>query len=270
MLFKSTEVDVELVERGEELAEGGVFGEFREGVHVLREALAAIAELAIWTWDIGVGVVDVAGEEAAGVDLCPVCPHLLAVLADSIKVGDLVGAEDIVRILRDLRFEGRHHRELLAREDRREKREILGRGLGIARNVAGPDHRLLAEVLDVGALGQELRHIADMMPRFLRQHVRGARQNRRANEYRHVGQLADQLLHQRQVLRPVILRRDVNLQERNIHRREIVIVSLRRIGHQNFDICRVILLDPGLERSAHKPAADDANFYFSTHFNSSF
>ena len=168
-------MNVELVERGEELAEGGTFGELGEGVDVLREALSSVAELAVGTGDIGVGVVDVAGEEAARVDLRPVGAHLLAVFADSIEIGHLVGAKDIVRILRDLGLERRHHRELLAREDRRKKREILGRGLGISRDVAGPDHRLLAEVLDVGTLRQELRHVADVMPCFLRQHVRGAR-----------------------------------------------------------------------------------------------
>ena len=47
MLFETTEMDVELVERGEELAEGGTFGELGEGVDVLREALAAVAELAV-------------------------------------------------------------------------------------------------------------------------------------------------------------------------------------------------------------------------------
>lgn len=40
MLFKPTEVDVEVVERGEELAERAIFGKFRKGVDVFREALA--------------------------------------------------------------------------------------------------------------------------------------------------------------------------------------------------------------------------------------
>ena len=35
-------------------------GHHGEGVDILREALASIAELAVRTWDIGVGVVDVA------------------------------------------------------------------------------------------------------------------------------------------------------------------------------------------------------------------
>lgn len=104
MLFEAAEVDVELVERGEELAEGRSFGEFGEGVDILRETLTTVAELAVGTGDVGVGVVDVAGEEAAGVDLRPVGAHLLAVFADGIEVGHLVGTEDIVRVLRDLGF----------------------------------------------------------------------------------------------------------------------------------------------------------------------
>ena len=47
MFFNPTEMDVELVERGEERAQRRAFGHFREGVDVLRKALAAVAELAI-------------------------------------------------------------------------------------------------------------------------------------------------------------------------------------------------------------------------------
>lgn len=63
MLLEPTEVDVEVVERGEEFAEGTVFSELREGVDIFREALATVAEFSIGTGDVGVGVVDVAGEK---------------------------------------------------------------------------------------------------------------------------------------------------------------------------------------------------------------
>ena len=117
MLFKSTEVNVEFVERSTEFAEGAVLGELREGIDVFREALAAIAELAIRTGDVGVSVVDVAGEEAARVDLRPIRAHLFAVLANGIEVRHLVRAEDVVRVLRDLSLKRGHNRELLRRED---------------------------------------------------------------------------------------------------------------------------------------------------------
>ena len=60
MFFGAAEVDVEFVEVLKEDAEGGAFGHLGEGVHILGEALATIAILAIGAGDIGVGVVDIA------------------------------------------------------------------------------------------------------------------------------------------------------------------------------------------------------------------
>ena len=156
VLFKPTKVDVELVERSKEFAEGGTGGHLREGVDVLREALAAVATFAVGTGDVGVRVVDVAGEEAARVDLRPIRAHLLAILLHRIEVRHLIRAEDIVGILCDLCLERRHDGELLRGEDFDEQ---------IHR--ARENHRLLLEVLDVCALGQELRHIANLMSRLL-------------------------------------------------------------------------------------------------------
>lgn len=261
MLFKSTEVDIEVVERGEEFAEGTVFSELREGVDIFRETLAAVAAFAVGTGDVGVGVVDVTGEKAARVNLRPVRAHLLAVLLHGVEVRHLVRAEDVVRILRDLRLKGGHHREPLAGEDPRQERQ--------RRRVAldGEDHRLPAEVLDVRALRQELRHVEDAMPRLPREPRRGARQDRRPHEHRHIRELPDQLLHKGQILRPVVLRRHMDLQERDIDCRKVVIVSLRRIRDVHLAILRVVLLNPGLERPAHKPAPDYSDFDFFTHLN---
>ena len=132
------------MERREERAEGGTGGHLREGVDIFREALArrlaapsgvrcangfppkthprflqriSVAEFAVWTGYIGMGVVDVAREEATRMHLRPVRPHLLAVLLDGIEVGDLVGTEDVVRVFRDFGLERRHHGELLRGED---------------------------------------------------------------------------------------------------------------------------------------------------------
>ena len=60
MLLKTSEVYIELVQRLKESSERSASGHLGEGVDILREALATIAELAIRTRDIGVGVVDVA------------------------------------------------------------------------------------------------------------------------------------------------------------------------------------------------------------------
>ena len=153
-------MNVERVKRGEERAERGALGQDREGVHVLRKALAAVAELAVWAGDEGVHVVDVAGEEHALMDPRPIRPHPLAVVVDRVEVGHLVRTEHVVRVLRDLRFKRRHRRERLALEDARQKL-----------NRPGEHHRLLAEILDVRPLRQKLRHKADLMLRLLREHI---------------------------------------------------------------------------------------------------
>ena len=88
-----------------ECAERSALGHHGEGIDILREALATISELAIRTRDVGVGVVDVAREEHAGVYLAPVASHLLAVLTAGVEVGDLVGSKDVVHVLGELGFE---------------------------------------------------------------------------------------------------------------------------------------------------------------------
>ena len=60
MLLKSSEMHIELMQWFKQLAERSASGHLGEGVDILREALATIAELAIRTRDIGVGVVNIA------------------------------------------------------------------------------------------------------------------------------------------------------------------------------------------------------------------
>lgn len=256
MLFKSTEVDIEVVERGEEFAEGTVFSELREGVDIFRETLAAVAAFAVGTGDVGVGVVDVTGEKAARVNLRPVRAHLLAVLLHGVEVRHLVRAEDVVRILRDLRLKGGHHREPLAGEDPRQERQ--------RRRVAldGEDHRLPPEVLDVRALRQELRHVEDAMPRLPREPRRGARQDRRAHEDGHVRQPLDEFLHERQILRAVVLGRHVDLKERDVDVAQVVVEALGRVAHAARAVRGVVLLQPRLQGAAHETAPDNADLDF--------
>ena len=104
MLLYTTEMDIQLVQVFQKGAKGCAFGHLGKSVDVLGEALATVAELAIRTRDVGVGVVDVAGEEDAGVHLAPVSSHLFAVLAAGVEVGDLIGTKDIVHILGELGF----------------------------------------------------------------------------------------------------------------------------------------------------------------------
>ena len=106
MLFKSTEMNIQLMQVLKEFTERRACGHLCESIHILWEALATIAELAIRTRDIGVGVVDIAREEHAGVYLAPVATHLLAVLTASVEVGHLIGSKDVVHVLGEFGFEG--------------------------------------------------------------------------------------------------------------------------------------------------------------------
>ena len=117
MFLEPSEVDIEFVERREERAEGGTGGHLREGVDIFREALATVATLAVRPRNVGVRVVDVAGEEAARVDLRPIRTHLLAVLLHRVEVSHFIRTEYIVGILRDFRLKRRHDGELLRGED---------------------------------------------------------------------------------------------------------------------------------------------------------
>ena len=152
MLFHPTEMYIQLMQVLKQGAQGGSLGHLGEGVHILGEALAAVAVLTIRTGNVGVSVVDVARKQYAGVHLAPVGSHLLAVFAAGVEIGDLVGAKHVVHILGELGLEGRHHRELLAHE-------YLGEQLVRARE----DHGLLLEVLDMGTLGEELGHVAHLV-----------------------------------------------------------------------------------------------------------
>lgn len=60
MLLKSAEMNIQFMHMLKECTERSALGHHGEGVDILREALATIAELAIRARDIGVGVVDVA------------------------------------------------------------------------------------------------------------------------------------------------------------------------------------------------------------------
>lgn len=60
MLLNTTEVNIELMEVRKECAEWCAFCHLSKGVDILWEALATITKLAVWSRDVGVGVVDIA------------------------------------------------------------------------------------------------------------------------------------------------------------------------------------------------------------------
>jgi len=141
MLFYPTEMHIQFVQVLQQGTKWRALGHLGEGVDILGEALATVAELAVGTGDVGVGVVDITGEEDAGVHLAPVGSHLLAVLAAGVEVGHLVGSEHVMHILGQLGLQRGHHGELLAHEDFGEK--FL---------CSSEYHCLLAEVFQEGAL----------------------------------------------------------------------------------------------------------------------
>ena len=180
MLLKSAEMNVELMERLKESAERSALGHHGEGINILWEALATIAELAVRTRDVGVGVVYVAGEEHASMHFAPVATHLLAILAASIEVGYLVGSEDVVHVLGELGFEGTHDGEFLAYEDLGE--EVL---------CSGEDHGLLLEVFDVSAFCEKLWHVVYLVSRLSGEHVACSGENSGSDKHGYIGQFLD-------------------------------------------------------------------------------
>ena len=81
----SPEMHIQLMEMLQQRSEWRALGHLGEGIHVLGETLAAIAELAIGTRHVGVRVVDITRKQHARVYLAPVGTHLLAVLAAGVS-----------------------------------------------------------------------------------------------------------------------------------------------------------------------------------------
>ena len=179
--------------------------------------------------------------------LAPVGSHLFAILAAGVEVGDLVGSEHIVHILGELGLEGTHHRELLAHEN-------LGEQLVRARE----DHGLLLEVLDMRALGEKLWHVAHLVAGFACKQFAGAWKYGGADEDRHIGETADELLHEGQILGAVVLGGDVDLEEGDVDMAEVVVVALGRVADEELAV-GVVVLQPILQRSTHEAASDNSN-----------
>ena len=102
VLLNATEMHIQLMQMFQQGAQGRALGHLGKGIDILGEALAAIAVLAVGTGDVGVRVVDVAGQQHAGVHLAPIGSHLLTILAAGVEVGDFIGTKDIMHILGQL------------------------------------------------------------------------------------------------------------------------------------------------------------------------
>ena len=247
MFLNTTEMHVELVEVLKQDAKWRTLCHFGKSVHILWETLTTVAKLSIRTRNVSVGIVDITRQQYSGMYFTPISAHLFAVFAAGVEVGDLVGPEHVVHILGELGLQGGHHRELLADEDAGE--QVVG---------SGEDHGLLLEILDMGALGEELGHVAHLVASFAREAVAGAGQDGGAHEDGHVGQFFDELRHEAEVLRAVVLGGDVDLQEGDVHLAEVVVITLGRVADKEFAL-GVVVFQPVFEGSTHEAASDNSN-----------
>lgn len=60
VLLHPTEMHIQLVEMLQKSSQRCSFGHLSKGVDILWEAFAAISELSVRTWDIGVHIIDIA------------------------------------------------------------------------------------------------------------------------------------------------------------------------------------------------------------------
>ena len=117
MFFHPPEMYIQLMKMLQQRSKRRALGHLGKGIHILREALAAVAVLAVGAGDVGVGVVDIARKEYASMHLAPVGTHLLAVLAAGIEIGDLIGTKHVVHIFGQLGLKRGHHGEFLTNKN---------------------------------------------------------------------------------------------------------------------------------------------------------
>ena len=86
MLLNSTEMNIKFMEVFKKSAERSTFRHLCKCVDILRETLAAIAKLTVWTRNVCVGVIDVARKKHARMYLAPVTSHLFAIFTASIEI----------------------------------------------------------------------------------------------------------------------------------------------------------------------------------------
>ena len=142
-----------------------------------------------------------------------------------------------------------HHGELLAHEN-----------LGEQFMCSGEDHRLLLEVLDMGALGEELGHVVDAVASLLGEAVAGSGEDGGTHEDGHIGEVGDELLHQGEILRAVVLGRHVDLQEGYVNTTQVIVVSLGGITDEQFAL-GVVMFQPIFESSAYEATSNYSDVY---------
>ena len=175
MLFHSAEMNVQLMEMLQEHSKRCALGHLGKGIHVLGEALAAIAVFTIGTRNVCVGIIDITRKKNSSMHLAPVGTHLLIVFSAGIEVSNLIGTKHIVHVLGQLGLQRCHHGELLADENLGEQ---------IVRT--SEHHRLFLEVLDMGAFGKELWHLAHLVASLFGKAIAGTRENSGSDKDRNI------------------------------------------------------------------------------------
>jgi len=192
--------------------------ELRKGVDILGETLAAIAQLAVWAGHGRVNIVDVAAQQDAAQHVVIETAVLLAEVVDGVEVGDLQGAKDIMRVLRDLGLQGAHLDEALADKDLLQKLTFRRK-----------HHGLGTEIFIRGPLCQKLGHKVNVLTCRLRELLTRTWQDGGAYEDGFVRQPFDNLLHQPQILLPIVFGRDVNTDKDDIRCCQRVRIALGRV-----------------------------------------
>ena len=123
---------------------------------------------------------------------------------------------------------------------------------------AGEHHGLLLEILDMGALGKELRHIAYLMAGLAGEHITGAWKDGSADKDGYVGEVGDELLHQGQILCAVILCGYMYLQKSDVYIAQIIVVALGWVADEKFTL-RVVVFQPVFQSSAYEATSDNPN-----------
>ena len=240
MLLISTEMYIQLMQVLQKGSKRCTLCHLGKSIDILREALATITKLAVRTGNVGMSVVDIAGQQHASMHLTPVSTHLLAILTTSVEVGHLIGTKDVVHIFGQFCLQWSHDSKLFAYEN-----------LGKQVLCSGEHHRLLAEVLNEGALGQELWHIAHLVTGLLGEALTGAWENGSTNKYGYIRKVCDKLPHKGQILCTIVLSRYVDLQECNVNVTQVIIVPLVRVADEQFTLW-VVVFQPIFEGSAYE------------------
>ena len=96
------------------------------------------------------------------------------------------------------------------------------------------------------------------MAGLLGEALTGAGKDGGAHEHGHIGQVGDEFLHQREVLRAIVLGRYVDLQEGNIDTTQVIIVTLGRVADEQFALW-IVMLQPVFQGSTYEAASNNSN-----------